>query len=559
MYPPDSRKSKPMATIQTPYSHLHALIIDDMSVQQTTLRGQLASLGIHKVDQATTADEALRLVKSRPYGLILCDYNLNNKTDGQQFFEHLRDNDLLGPDCLFFMITAEGGYASVAAATEHKPDAYLLKPITAADIGERLKLMLEKRQALLPITQRLRRHDLPGAVTECDTLLAKKDRWYMQVLQLKGQTLLQLGRHDEAKAVYRQALDQRADLIWAQLGMARAHKAAGQFEQARQIANDIIQSRDGDKHVAAYDVVAESLEAQGDMAGALWVLRDAAAVVPSARRHRLVGESAYRNGDLDAAKDSFLKVTKATKGSVIAQAQDTLSLAQTLADRGEAKEALVLLDEGNTQHKNNPAYDNVALAIKAQAQVQAGDAEGALQTVQKARETMRKAKADFATVALAKAELMTGHQEAGLTLMEKAVASDHENPRVKQLIGKALSDTGHEDKIAKIIEAAAAGLESRVKEAKTLFRDSRIDEALSTIEAAVHDYPENTGVLLQAAQMNCLSLRLKKELNPAVVDRVRLYLTRLDKLMPANDRVTQMQRYFRETMSALTEAAKAGA
>ena len=59
--------------------------------------------------------------------------------------------------------------------------------------------------------------------------------------------------------------------------------------------------------------------------------------------------------------------------------------------------------------------------------------------------------------------------------------------------------------------------------------------------------------------MNCLSLRLKKELNPAVVDRVRLYLTRLDKLMPANDRVTQMQRYFRETVGALTEAAKAGA
>lgn len=548
-----------MATIQTPYSHLHALIIDDMSVQQTTLRGQLASLGIHKIDQATTADEALRLVKSRPYGLILCDYNLNSRTDGQQFFEHLRDNDLLPPDCLFFMITAEGGYASVAAATEHKPDAYLLKPITAADIGERLKLMLEKRQALLPITQRLRKHDLQGAVNECDTLLAKKDRWFMQVLQMKGQTLLQMGRHEEAKPVYRQALDVRGDLVWAQLGMARAHKAAGQFEQARQIANDIIQSRDGDKHVAAYDVVAESLEAQGDMAGALWVLRDAAAVVPSARRHRLVGESAYRNGDLDAAKESFQKVTKATKGSVVAQAQDTLSLAQTLVDRGEAKEALGLLSEGTAQHKNNPAFDSVALAIKAQAQVQAGDPEGAMATIVKARETMRKAKADFATVALAKAELMTGHQEAGLALMEKAVAADHENPRVKQLIGKALCETGHEDKIEKIIEAAAAGLEIRVKEAKTLFRDSRIDEALSTIESAVHDYPENTSVLLQAAQMNCLSLRLKKELNPAVVDRVRLYLTRLDKLMPASDRVTQMQRYFRESMDALTEPAKAGA
>ena len=540
-----------MAIIQTPYSHLHALIVDDMSVQQTTLRGQLASLGIGKVDQASTADEALRLIRSRPYGLILCDYNLNHKTDGQQLFEHVRDNDLLPSDCLFFMITAESGYGSVASATEHRPDAYLLKPITAVDIGDRLKVLLEKRQSLLPVTERLRRNDLAGAAAECDTLLARKDRWFMQVLQLKGQTLLQLGRHEDAKTVYRQALDERSDLVWAQLGLARAHKAAGQFDQARMIANDIIQSRDGEKHVAAYDVVAESLEAQGDPEGALWVLRDAATVVPSARRHRLVGESAYRNGDLDTAKESLLKVTKATRASVIAQSQDTLSLAQTLVDRGEAAEALALLGDGASQFRNNPQFDQVAMAVKVQAQARSGDADGALQTLKRARETMRKAKADFATIALAKAELMTGHEKAGLALMEKAVSADHENPRVKQLIGKALRDTGHEDKMAQVIEAAAAGLESRVKEAKTLFRDSRIDEALAAIEAAVHDYPENTGVLLQAAQMNCLSLRLKKTLNSTVVERVRLYLTRLEKLMPANDRVTQMQRYFRETVAAL--------
>jgi tetratricopeptide (TPR) repeat protein len=548
-----------MAIIKSPYSHLHALVIDDMSIQQTTLRGQLSSLGISKVDVASTADEALRLIRSRPYGLVLCDFNLNQRTDGQQFFEHLRDENLLPADCLFFMITAESAYGSVASATEHRPDAYLLKPITAADIGDRLKALLEKREILLPITRHLRRNDLPGAVAECDKVLARKDRWLMQVLQIKGQTLLQMGRHEDAKTVYHEALDQRPELIWAQLGLARAHKAAGQYDQARMVANDIISSRDGDKHVAAYDVLAESLEAQGDSEGALWVLRDAATVVPSARRHRLVGESAYRNGDLAIAKESFQKVAKATKSSMIAQPQDCLNLAQTLVDRGEHGEALAALGDAASQHRNNPQFDQVALAIRAQAQIKSGDADGALQSVRRARETMRKPKADFATIALAKAELMTGHETAGLALMEKAVSADHENPRVKQLIGKALKDTGHEDKMAQVIEAAAAGLEARVKEAKGMFRDSRIDEALVAIETAVHDYPENTGVLLQAAQMNCLSLRLKKALNATTVERVRLYLSRLEKLMPANDRVTQMQRYFRETLAALNESAATAA
>mgnify|MGYP000670914410 CR=1 FL=1 len=37
-------------------------------------------------------------------------------------------------------------------------------------------------------------------------------------------------------------------------------------------------------------------------------------------------------------------------------------------------------------------------------------------------------------------------------------------------------------------------------------------------------------------------------LNAMVVERVRLYLTRLDGLMPGSDRVAQMHRYYRETV-----------
>jgi CheY-like chemotaxis protein/Flp pilus assembly protein TadD len=549
-----------MASIVTPYTALHALIVDDMAVQQTTLRGQLASLGIGKVDAVGNADDAIRQIRAKHFQLILCDYNLGGRTDGQQLLEHLREEDLLPADCLFFMITAEGSYASVAAATEHKPDAYLLKPITAADIGDRLRQLLDRRQALLQVTSRLHKHDLEGAVMACDELLAKRDRWTMHLLQLKGQTLLALGRPDDAKSVYRQALDLRADLVWAQLGLARAHKAAGQYEQAKSLAQDLIQSTQGQKHVAAYDVLAESMEALGDAVGALWVLKDAAEVVPSGRRHRLVGESAYRNGDLETAKESLQRVTRLTGQSVMAQTHDHLMLAQTLVDRGEHAEALkVLAAPAFSSRIGAAAQDPATHAIRAQAQAASGDAAAAEASLARARDALRKPKADLATVALARAELSTGHEHAGLALLQQAVSADHENPRLRQLIGKALTDTGHADKLQSVIEAAAAELELRVKEAKRLFRDSRIDEALSTIEAAVHDYPENTSVLLQAAQMNCLALRLLKRHDAQVIEHVDLYLGRLHKLMPGHDRVTQMQRYVRETMEQLQSPQRAAA
>ncbi|MFN3888538.1 MAG: response regulator [Aquabacterium sp.] len=537
--------------IVTPYSHLTALIVDDMATQQTTLRGQLSQIGIGKSDAASNAEDAMRLLRSRRYDLILCDFNLNSKSDGQQWFEHLRDQKLLPADCLFFMVTAESAYAQVAAATEHHPDAYLLKPITASDIEDRLKTQLEKREAMMPISQCLAKDDLAGAVVACDKLLASKSRWSMAALQAKGKALLDLGRHEEAKQVYRLALDHRANLVWAQLGLARAHKAAGQFEDARQIAQEIIHSPEGEKNVAAYDVVAEALEAQGDATGAMWVLKDAAAVIPSARRQRLLGESAYRNGDLDTAKECLQKVAKATRGSVIAQPQDTLLLAQTLVDRGEAQDALKVLGEGDNLYRTNPAFGSVSLAIQAQAHVRTGNQAEADKAMRRARETMRKGKADFGTIALAKAEIMAGNEEAGMKLLQSAVSADHENPRIRQMIGKALRDTGHEEKVEDLIQGAAAALENKVKDARKLLRDSQVDEAVNAIEEAVREYPENTGVLLQAAQINCMALRLKKELSPARVDRIRLYLTRLEKLMPANDRVTMMRRYFRETISAL--------
>ncbi len=547
-----------MASI-TPYSNLVALVIDDMATQQTTLRGQLGMLGIGKVDQAGNADEAIRLIRSKPYGLILCDYQLNHKTDGQQLFEFVRDANLLPADCLFFMVTAENGYASVVSATEHKPDCYLLKPITAGDIEDRLKMLLERRDKLLPVNEKVSRGDHAGAVVECDKLLARKDRWTMPALQMKGQALLQLGRPDDALAVYTAALEQRSGLIWAQLGLARAHKAANRFEEAKSMARAIIESKDGATNVDAYDVVAQALESQGDTQGALWALKDAAAAVPSVRRTRLVGECAYRNGDAETAKECLSKVCAATKGSVVAQPQDTLTLSQALVDTDEPAKALALLKENGPAQRNNPKFEGAAAAIRAQGLAKTGDAAGARAAAAQARDLMRNVRADFATIAVAKAELVTGNVDAGLKLLQQAVSADHENPRVKQLVQNALRDTGRENQMDMVVGAASAAITSRVSEAKKLFRDSRIDDALKSIEAAVAEFPENTAVLLQAAQMNCMSLRLKKEINPPMVERVRLYLGRLDKLMPASDRVTQMQRYYRETVSSLSAPASAAA
>lgn len=533
------------------FSDIQTLIVDDMETQRSTLRGQLRQLNINSVDQATTAEEAIRLCKLKNFGLVLCDYNLNQKTDGQQLLEYLRDTGLLNPACLFFMVTAENSYLSVISTSEHRPDAYLLKPVNAGDVSDRLQMLLARREALHAINDCLAHDNKQGALVECDKVIEKKGRWTMQALQLKGQTLLQMSHHKEARQVFLGALEIRQGLVWAQLGLAKALKAGGELEEAHYMAQSIINSKDGEKNIEAYDLLAACLQEKGDSQGAHQVMKDSARIMPSARRQRLVGESAYLNGDMETARECFARLAKSTRGAITASPQDLLAQAQLMVDTGEPAEAVKLLKSVAQQYKNDAQFIGVAAAISAQAHMNSGDKPRALEDLTKAREGLRRVKADFATVSLAKAEIMTGHEEAGIKLLEKAISSDHENIRIKQLIGNALKQTGHAEKVEQMIDGAVGAVKVRVENAKTLFRSNQIDEALAVIDEALREYPENTAVLLQAAQMNCMSLRLKKQMNAAVMDRIRLCLLKLDDLMPGNDRVAKMNLYYRETVSNL--------
>jgi len=538
----------------SPYAAIRALIIDDMSIQQSALRGQLASLGLAQVDAAASADDALRYLRRGGYQLILCDYNLNSRTDGQQLFEHLREQALLPEDCLFFMVTAEAQYAAVAATSEHAPDAYLLKPITVGDIEERLQVQLDKRQALAPITQALNRRDYAAALAGANAVLARKDRWFMQALQLKARVQLQLGVVDDAQALYQQALALRPELLWAQVGLMRAYKAAGRLDDCRILAEQVLASREGEKNLAAFDLLAEALDALGDTEGALGALQRAAEVVPSARRHRHVAVRAYQVGDLRTAKASFQKAWKSAQGSIASQPQDALALAQTQVELGEYVEALKLLNDAHARGTRGAAFDGISQAIKAQAWAAQGDAVQADLAAQHALSTLRQQTGEFAKLALGRAALATGKTDIGFDLFSQALKSDHEDHHVQRLVSRAMTDLGHGERTQSLIDAARQGLLDQIAQAKRLVREGQLDEAVEAMTTALRAHPDNPAMLLECAQMNCLWLRRHQTLDTARLDTVRTQLARLEKLLPGHERVARMQRYLRETMDSLQGA-----
>ena len=191
-----------MATVADErFSRLKVLLIDDMATMRTTLRQQLQQIDVNTVDQASSANEALRFLKKGRYDLILCDYYLGNNTDGQQFLELIKEAGLLPPATIFFMVTAESSYNFVSTAGECLPDDYLIKPFTATNLRARLERLFDRKGEMTAVNARLAARDLPGVISECDKLIEQRSKVSVDALRAKGQALLDLGRYDDAKRI----------------------------------------------------------------------------------------------------------------------------------------------------------------------------------------------------------------------------------------------------------------------------------------------------------------------------------------------------------------------
>jgi len=535
-----------MATIlNSRLAKLRALVVDDLQTMRQNIRTQLGQLGIEQVDQAATPDDAIEFIRKASYDVIVCDYNLNKETNGQQMLEFLRSNKMLSPTSMFFMVTAESSYDNVASTAEFQPDAYMVKPLTGGRIADRIERLLDKQHALKPITDRLEHKDLTGAIAECGKVAQSDPKWIIDILKLKSAAALDLGDIEAARKVYAEALNLRNDLVWAKLGLARCHQAAGKLDEAKVIVESVLEKNN--QFIDAYDLLAQIAESQGKDQEALDALNKSYEVIPSARRSRLVGDAAYRVGDLEQARTAFTKAVSHTRGSLTAQASDALSLAQVHVDTHEPTLALTVLSVAAKDYQDDPYFSTKQAIIGAQAFAGLGDMDSAKAAFESAKKAACDIRADTDSLALAKAAFYIGLNEEGARMMTKAIKADHENERLVAFARRVLKDTGNEAMIEKIVEESISAGTLVVDEATKLMRNGQFDESLTKLEEALTATPDNTGVLLAAAQLHLLWMS-QKGLDRSYVERVNGYLAQLDGLMPNNERVAKMYRFLRETL-----------
>lgn len=531
-------------------SGCEVLIIDGSTHYTSALQQQLALVKVQRVHAVASATEALQVMQRRRYDVVLCDHSLGREGGGLYLLEAARAQGCLGSSTAFVIMVSHPGPRLVAECREQRVDSLLLRPTTVNVLEERLGQLLDRRAALARARHLMDTGDLDGAVQAFDRVIAEAGRWAGHARQLKALALIEAGQAAQAAALYRDVLVRDPGAGWALLGLAQAHHAGGEHDEARKAARAVLARHKAEQHVEAFDILAGSMDAQGDGAAAIKVLHEAVALVPSPGRLRRLGELAYRHRQLQTARQCFDRLVRTTRGTPLAQDLDTLSLAQVEVDMDEVGSAMRCADQVLRNVARHSDLAGAASALRAQAFARMRKPREAREAVHQAREAHIEPTPELPTMAMAKAELMAGSEAEGIRLLQGAFASQP-SAKVQQTVDNMLADTERQHMATRVFEHVRA-LQT-IKASMRAFREDRMEDGLRAIQDALQEFPDNSEVLMTAAKLHCMALGVSKRLNPHSAQRATACVQRLQEMLPDNREVLRVARYHGDTLRTLQQ------
>jgi len=117
---------------------LDVLIVDDSAAIRKILQRVLRQTDINlgEIWEAGDGTEAVEILKTRNFGLILSDINMP-RMDGLQLLARIKEMEHVR-NVPVIMITTEGGQGRVMEAVQLGAAGYVRKPFTADQIKEKL-------------------------------------------------------------------------------------------------------------------------------------------------------------------------------------------------------------------------------------------------------------------------------------------------------------------------------------------------------------------------------------------------------------------------------------
>lgn len=123
-----------------------ALILDDNAHMRGLLRIILTGFGMRTIEEAADCSEALAIVAGGEIDIAFVDFKLGG-LDGADFCRRIRrDPDSPNKFLPLIMITAYSERSRVLEAINVGVDEFLVKPVRAVDVANRVNAVVERRR-----------------------------------------------------------------------------------------------------------------------------------------------------------------------------------------------------------------------------------------------------------------------------------------------------------------------------------------------------------------------------------------------------------------------------
>ncbi len=309
----------------------NTLIIEDFTEFARSVKTMLYSLGNQSVEIVSNAEDAIETCRTKKFDILLSDYNLGERKDGQQLLEELMAFDLLSPNCIFIMLTAENTSAMVMGAIEQQPDNYIAKPFTAALLESRITKAIEKKESLSTITRNMRKKNWSEAVNQCRLTASEKPKYRMSCLRSEFKCLKIQNKLDDALNLSLKIIADR-EVPWALQAVGEIYFLQKKYDKAISVFKNMTNKYP--MNLDAYDWLAKTQQALGQNIDAQETINIAINKAPKVvKRQKSLGTIAEKNKDFITMSRAFRQAIYQGKYSAFSSPDEYLKLTYGLKNQ----------------------------------------------------------------------------------------------------------------------------------------------------------------------------------------------------------------------------------
>lgn len=122
---------------------LSVLVVDDVNAMRIHIKTLLKKIGFKNVLSAQSAEEAVKFIEGMEFHLILSDWHMGGQS-GLDLLKMIRSHPKT-KNISFIMFTADSTREQVVEAVRAGVDEYLIKPLTAEQMQNKIFSVLLKK------------------------------------------------------------------------------------------------------------------------------------------------------------------------------------------------------------------------------------------------------------------------------------------------------------------------------------------------------------------------------------------------------------------------------